>query len=615
MIVKAEQQISFLDIFRFFIAFRIYVSIAIFLEGFIDLIELDTIAEILIVLSVGSAGIVFLGILVALVIVSWRYKLIAGMWLLFLDLWVRIKTLPSTLDSWLVFIFWVISISFVYIGGSLAITIWQVIKNSIKLKTKKPAESIRLKPKLSLILIGLSILSVPIAFFALILSSFVILTLSLIGAYFLLQADSVPYALIFAVAIAPLIGIYASIRSIALMFFHKPHWESAKSLDVSKYPKLKEAINEVCQKVKTKPPTTVLLHAEPTFFVTQGKIETFDGIVGGRVLAIGSPMLSELNDVELKSILSHEFAHFSGRDTMYSSIVAPVYRGISTAVKTLDSTTSGKVEGLFGLALILLVAPSKYFLKQFFSYFAQIDMILSRSRELRCDLIASEAYGASAFSSALSKTVSVGMHFGDHSYDIAVKSKDNFFAEYSNVLKTAESKLEEYKNKALEEKGDELDSHPTLGFRLNNIHDPGLPQAEHADQLIKEEISSEQNSLSVSYTDYANKFKPIMDVLNRRQKIAVRMGEGKNWLLVTGVLPNSVASKFGINTEDLILLVNNQFVSTIQELKDLLKKHLDGVKFPIVVLRRENDESVERVIDVELASEESLGVNLKSIKI
>lgn len=89
------------------------------------------------------------------------------------------------------------------------------------------------------------------------------------------------------------------------------------------------------------------LYAEPTFFVTQTKATTLDEkLGGGRILASGAPFLYSLGTAELKSILAHEFAHFTGRGTSHSRAVLPVHRFIFTALLALQGVGGGSLASL-----------------------------------------------------------------------------------------------------------------------------------------------------------------------------------------------------------------------------------------------------------------------------
>jgi Zn-dependent protease with chaperone function len=133
-----------------------------------------------------------------------------------------------------------------------------------------------------------------------------------------------------------IIGTYAVIKAVIHTLWHKPEFEPAIIINPTKEPDLMMFLTRLCKKLETSMPDYMLLHAEPTFYVTQSKIVTFNGNANGRILAIGLPLLGGLTVNELRSVLSHEFAHFTGNDIKYSSTVLPVYTGTSSKYQVVE---------------------------------------------------------------------------------------------------------------------------------------------------------------------------------------------------------------------------------------------------------------------------------------
>ena len=165
----------------------------------------------------------------------------------------------------------------------------------------------------------------------------------------------------------------------------------------------------------------------------------------------------------------------------------------------------------------------------FANYFATIDSMLSRSRELRADWISATIYGSQNFSSALTKVVQIGSHFGEHVEDIALDGDVDFFEEYSRVLHSSSSKLEEYLNKAFVETEQDFDTHPTISTRIKSL--PANEVVEGDESLMgsaKEELLGDEKRLSTEYLGYIKTIKEMHD--NR--------GGGdlpihENWLAIT----------------------------------------------------------------------------------
>ncbi len=81
-------------------------------------------------------------------------------------------------------------------------------------------------------------------------------------------------------------------------------------------------------------PQTVVAGAVSGFFVTSypQRLQTTGQVIDGRTLHVCLPQLVVLNRAELRVVLAHELAHFSGEDTAYSMQFQPVYVGLQHAM-------------------------------------------------------------------------------------------------------------------------------------------------------------------------------------------------------------------------------------------------------------------------------------------
>lgn len=472
----------------------------------------------------------FMAFLIGLIVMTKRYRIIIAGILLYLLFTLELLYYLSLgiTQSW-EFVFSLIGLGVSALGAIIAILICVNVSSSGKeegqlakdaVGKEESSESKKRMSKPSLFLLTLSLLSVPTTYAVMILSAFITLGLSMWLLFIVLELPMVPLIVLLAVGIAPLIGFGVAIRALWSMFISKPHFQPAVKINIQNCPNLKRTIYDVASKVKTKKPDAVILHAEPTFFVLQGKMGTFDGIVRGRVLAIGLPLLRELETLEFQSILAHEFAHFSGRDTMYSAYVVPAYRAIDSSLYDLEGVSKESSSILMKLVNLLLLVP-RLFLGVFANYFATIDSMLSRSRELRADWISATIYGSQNFSSALTKVVQIGSHFGEHVEDIASDGKADFFEEYSRVLHSSPSKLEEYLNKAFAETEQDFDTHPTISTRIKSL--PANEVIEGDESLMgyaKEELLEDETRLSTEYLDYIKTIKKMYgEFLRKRAEI------------------------------------------------------------------------------------------------
>jgi Zn-dependent protease with chaperone function len=290
----------------------------------------------------------------------------------------------------------------------------------------------------------------------------------------------------------------------------------------------------------------VIFHIEPTFFVTQQRLQTFDQKIRGRTLAISMPLLPMLSRQELQAVLAHEFAHFSGRDTLYSIWVSPVFRSLGGSITRLQSMMQSS-GSLVQTIINLLLIPPLMFLSIFYEFFASIDAIISRSREFRADWIAAKHFGSGSIVNALKKISQYGIFFAQQQSQLrfkrnnAAESSDESTAGVSSpdATNTDVSEdtlpvppanegakefdhhfrilsplgveiLQENLDKAMTAQSGEFDSHPTLLMRINNL--PVTPAGEDfANEVLEWELREEKARLIAAYTGMMGQLKQYLE--------------------------------------------------------------------------------------------------------
>ncbi len=475
-----------------------------------------------------------LGILVGLFISMWmirqRYRVVAGTVMMVLFLLAFLVT--EVIDGYKNFpmlLFSVASFSFMAVGACSAIKVWMAIPTPKKIKQKTASEVTHRNPKTSWGLVLLSLVSVPATYLTLFLSSIVTLGLTLFVLALMLELPRIPVIILAAIAFAPLVSAWASFRAVKAVFFNKPSRQTAVVVDYHTKTKLIEAIQDVCWKVGTKLPDAVILHAAPTFFVTEGSVATLNGVVHKRILAIGAPLLPQLALAEFKAVLAHEFAHFSGNDTAYSRFVVPVYKSLHSAILDLAGMSGGG--SMWAMALSLLLLIPNVFLQIFLTYFATIDNMLSRSRELRADWIAAKHYGKKNVESMLRTIVQISEHFSEINATLGSENK-NIFTKYQAQLKKDRKTLDTYIQKAMVEEENEFNSHPTLATRLASLPDVQSSESSVKMTMILKELEEEEHVLSdlfqgklrehVKEQTRLENANMSFDLLNRAQSVLVR---------------------------------------------------------------------------------------------
>jgi Zn-dependent protease with chaperone function len=240
-------------------------------------------------------------------------------------------------------------------------------------------------------------------------------------------------------------------------------------------PRLFEALREVARRVNTEPVDEVWIAPGATIGVFQEGRGPF-GIFGTRrrVLILGLATLHFLTISELKSILAHEYAHFSHADTYWSRFIYQVTLSIEKAMQGMASTGGW----------VTYVNPFYWFFFLYHKAYSLLSSGFSRSREFLADRMACSLYGSDVFSSALTKVCTDGTLFEQTIYyNIKLQMKKGkayvnmylAFRRYRDEQLTSPEREKLYK-KLLDDKESVFDSHPTFAERVEAAeHLPAAP--------------------------------------------------------------------------------------------------------------------------------------------
>jgi Zn-dependent protease with chaperone function len=318
-----------------------------------------------------------------------------------------------------------------------------------------------------------------------------------------------PGGIIIAIGLGMAVGVLSMLKGILHSLRPQRPFHPAFVLKKKEHPKLYEFIHELCSNMNTKMPRHIILHAEPTFFVQQGKASTFSHTIRGRILAIGMPMLSFLEINELRAVLVHEFAHFTGKDTAYSSYILPVYESTLISIRNMAMYTeyegSNNSAGWMALPMII---PS-VILGGYYKLFNLSNMSRSRQREKRADIIACNTCGSGDFKNALIKSAGMGRIFANNSLSqiIDLYKQGKVYTNYYSYLRDNSSSVSEliteYNEDLMLENTDPNDAHPCLKDRLSYL--PYVSQKFNTKGNVIDLINNAEEyekSLTESYTEY-----------------------------------------------------------------------------------------------------------------
>jgi Zn-dependent protease with chaperone function len=325
--------------------------------------------------------------------------------------------------------------------------------------------------------------------------------------YLIFMLPRIPIKLIVIVVVVGLGGAWAVFKSI----FARP---ATGAFGIAKAPadcpRLYESLADVARRVDTQPVDAVYLAPGSGIGVHQEGRGPFGAFgVKQRVLTLGLSTMHFLSVAELKSILAHEYAHFSHSDTFYNRFIYQVTLSISEALRGL-----GRSGGV-----VTYVNPFFWFLYLYYKCFTLLSAGFSRSREFLADRMAATLYGSDVFANALTKVSTDGTLFEMTVYDNIArllgegKAFENVyiaFRSYRNEQLKSEDRDEMYK-KLLEEKESLFASHPTFAERIEAV--APLPKAQAPDEAPAMQLFDNAEALEKELTDYLTGYVQYMQQL------------------------------------------------------------------------------------------------------
>jgi Zn-dependent protease with chaperone function len=235
-------------------------------------------------------------------------------------------------------------------------------------------------------------------------------------------------------------------------------------------PALWELSREVAAAVGTRPADRLVLSPFPGISVhEEGGLPRLAVGSTERILTLGMPSVVGLSVQETRSILAHEYGHFSDRDTAWTALT---YRAGAAVADTL-AELKGVGGTLTPMELLVWFNPARWVLSLYMRLYAYVTSGFSRMREVFADQTAIRLYGAPAFVDGLRQVVANDTLF--HSVcvprmlnmareDGALK---DLYAELEHARCTAPaSAVAEIHYHTRAERWARYDSHPPIGQRI-----------------------------------------------------------------------------------------------------------------------------------------------------
>ena len=256
-----------------------------------------------------------------------------------------------------------------------------------------------------------------------------------------------------------------------------PGEDDGTPLDPTEYASLYQMVREVAEAVDTEPIHEIYFSPLTAIGVQQTGRGPF-GVFGvrRRVLNIGMASLKHLTVQQLKSVLAHEYAHFSHGDTFYS-------RFIYQFSLSIDQSLTGMAHSI---GTLNYVNPFYWFMLWYYRAFTMMAAGFFRSREFLADRMAASLYGRDTFTDGLLAvaTDAAALEFAMHErlvkcvqagQPVTNLYEDTTVADSSDSLPTAA----EIQTQIMSTTASTFDSHPSLADRIEAIS--GFPKASSQD--------------------------------------------------------------------------------------------------------------------------------------
>lgn len=286
--------------------------------------------------------------------------------------------------------------------------------------------------------------------------------------YGMFALGRVPVKLAAIVGIGTLITLYAIIRS---AFAQPKGGDPGRRLMQDEAPRLWELTKEVAEKADTRPIDAIFITpgAEVAVYEDTQKSGANKGKTL-RCMILGVAAIKDLKVGPFKSILAHEYGHFSNLDTAGGDLAAQTHTSMRQMALTLASN---------GLAN--WYNPAWLFINGYHRIYTRISLGASRLQEILADRIAGVAYGASNFKTGLTHVIRQGLTF-DRQLNEAIQAGRESFAKHRNLyalpeplLTDGSSIIEVELKKAINRPTTADDSHPAPHERFALLEKMNLP--------------------------------------------------------------------------------------------------------------------------------------------
>ncbi|MEU1011058.1 M48 family metalloprotease [Streptomyces sp. NPDC005890] len=273
-------------------------------------------------------------------------------------------------------------------------------------------------------------------------------------------------------------------------------------------PRLWTLVRELAAAAGTRAPDRILLTGEVNAAVSEDP-RLLGLFAGPRRLYLGVPLLTGLTEAQLRSVLAHEFGHFTGGDTRLSALVvrgrvqigrvigqfhakaddkvaADRARQERASAKRVAKGKKAKQVDTTGVGATYRTMARIY--TAYGKFYLRASLSTARGQEFAADLTAARLAGRDATASALREipVLSASHDFYLECYATLglqarlLPPRGEFFGGFGRLLTARELELVDLRTELPEEPAGPYDSHPPIAERVRRIE--ALPADGRADE-------------------------------------------------------------------------------------------------------------------------------------
>ena len=217
-----------------------------------------------------------------------------------------------------------------------------------------------------------------------------------------LAAGYIPVKLVLLIGIVVFVTLGAILRGV---FARRGEIELGYKIDLDENPRFRDLLDSVARTIGTRPVDSAYLTPHTDMAVTErgGLWKSVRGTSGERCLIIGVGLLEGMKQVELRSVLGHEYGHFRNEDTAGGGFALAVRRSLITMIIRLAESGAATWYN-----------PVWLFLRAYHRVYLVVSQGASRLQEVLADRWAIRAYGSEAFVRGYTHVVERSVHFEQH---------------------------------------------------------------------------------------------------------------------------------------------------------------------------------------------------------